>query len=733
MLAVAGMMTGCDDTSKAQGVGWTPGVPAGTMPPGFDSFPERWNKRNKAWLEGQIAELSSTAGKQRQIFLTTEDEQEKKAIEKDLAETTRTLEMMQTRLQEGDYVQFRNPDEIPHDLVWEDGLDNPEIGDPAAKKGGSIRLCEPGSNPSTFREFGPNSTNGYRGRLYDEIDMSFVALHPVTGRIIPGIARQWAIGPDGRTVFFRLFDDVTYSDGVKLNAIDFVVGMYLRTSEYSQSLYHENYFRESVSHITVYDDKTLSVTLPTPKPLLPFYASVFLPSPPHFYSEFGPNFTEKYQWRVPPTAGAYTADADNVVRGRTMVMKRVRDWWARDKKFYRYRNNVDQIVYNFIAEESKAQELFRTGEIDSYLMVKPEVWYDRMEIPEVHNGYIQRSTFFTVYPRPPIGIYLNAAKAPFNDINVRLGLHHAMNIQKVIDVIYRGDYQRLGSYASGYGRYTDASIKAREFSPEKAREYFARAGYTVVGPDNILRKPDGTRLAAELTFSNTSLSLSSIMSLLKEDCRKCGFDLQLDSLDSTVSYRKVMEKRHQAAFWAWGFTPPLPSLYQGFYSGYAYDEKGNPKPYTNNITSYSSPLMDKLVMDERDAHTEDEYEKVSHAIQQLIHKEGVWIPGWTTEFIRIGYWRWVRWPDSETTRFCYPLVYEPMESYLYWIDEDIKEETLKAKRDGVTFSEVDRVYDQYRFRSTLDEESRNDSSLPSVPVMIPPLELSTETQPADHE
>ena len=42
LLLTAG--SGCKDSSQSQGVGWQPNVPFGTLPPGFDSFPERWNK-----------------------------------------------------------------------------------------------------------------------------------------------------------------------------------------------------------------------------------------------------------------------------------------------------------------------------------------------------------------------------------------------------------------------------------------------------------------------------------------------------------------------------------------------------------------------------------------------------------------------------------------------------------------------------------------------------------------
>jgi microcin C transport system substrate-binding protein len=39
---------------------------------------------------------------------------------------------------------------------------------------------------------------------------------------------------------------------------------------------------------------------------------------------------------------------------------------------------------------------------------------------------------------------------------------------------------------------------------------------------------------------------------------------------------------------------------------------------------------------------------------------------------------------------------EATDSFVWWIDEDIKAETLKAMREGRSFGEVNRVFDQYQ-------------------------------------
>ena len=48
-------------------------------------------------------------------------------------------EKWQFRISLGDFLKIGKPSDIPADLVWENGMDQPEIGDPAAKKGGVFR------------------------------------------------------------------------------------------------------------------------------------------------------------------------------------------------------------------------------------------------------------------------------------------------------------------------------------------------------------------------------------------------------------------------------------------------------------------------------------------------------------------------------------------------------------------------------------------------------------------
>ncbi len=663
---------------------------------GLDSeaFYQRYNKKIVEWLGEQKAEATKNIAEKEAALADVTDPEEKKRIESSLKELNRGLERTEFRQSLGDFFAIKDPSEIPEGLTWEDGMDAPEIGDPAATKGGVFRYFWL-AFPPTVREFGSNSNNGARGDIYDLLNVYLVHLHPVTQDIIPGIAQEWAVSEDGKTVFFRIHPDAKFDDGHPIEAEDYLTWARLRLADQVDSIFFKQVIREQFAQLATYGSDVLAVTLPEAKPLMAYECGSISPGATHFYDDFGPDFEERYQWVVPPTSSAYRMNPEDLVKGESLTLTRVDDWWLRDKKFYRHRYNADKLMYRVIRTPTKAWELFRAGELDYFGITLPEYYYQRSEMPAVFNGYIERTTWYNQYPRIPWGLYFNTAEPPLDNKLVRRGLAYATNWEKVIDIVFRGDFSRLDGFTSGYGEITNPDVKARPFSIDKARATFAEAGYTKEDKDGILINEQGKRLEVSLTYT-ASPERAKIMVILKEEAKKAGVNYILDGREGTASYKKVISKEHQGYFSAWQFTPPTPAYYEYFHSRNAYDEKGNRKAQTNNVFSYADERMDKLTEAYRNARTMEELIAAAHEIQAIIAEEDLFVPGYTNEFSRVATWRWVRWPDTAETRFSPPLAYVPLESYCYWIDEEMKNETLAAKRKGQTFLEVERVVEEYR-------------------------------------
>ncbi|MCB1063688.1 MAG: ABC transporter substrate-binding protein [Verrucomicrobiae bacterium] len=589
-----------------------------------------------------------------------------------------------------DFFTFATPADIPADLVWETGMDQPEIGDDNAKKGGVMNLAI-SAYPPTYRTFGPDSNHQFRDQFYDNVEMSLVGLHPETMEVIPSIANEWAVTADHQTVYFRIDPAATYSDGVPITADDCLMTFYLYQSDYANAPFHKQYYSEEYTNITKYDERTISITLKTPKPKAAYEAAI-LPSPTHFFKEFGPDYPQRYQWRVKPVTGAYVIDEEKTSKGRSITLRRVTDWWAKDKKFVKNRFNPDFIRYRLVRSTEKEFELFRNGEIDYYLLNDPRFWYEKTEIPAVYNGYIKKAVFYNDYPRVPRGLYINCSQPLLDDVNIRVGMQFASNVQKLIDFDFRGDYKRSNIFCAGYGEFSEPTIRARPFDPAKAREAFAKAGFNKRGEDGILKRDDGTRLSFTISTQQDPLA-NRILLRLKEEAAKAGLEYQIESLDGTAFFQKVMEKKHQICLWGWGATPPYPRYFQNFHSSNAYDEGSTtPKPNTNNITQSVDPRLDELSLAIRRATTEDEIREKSYAIEHVIHEQAPWVPLYVRNYYRFGYWRWLKFPEGS---FNVRVSNDPDEAHVHWIDMEAKEETLEAKREGRTFPETLEVFDQH--------------------------------------
>lgn len=653
------------------------------MPSVFEGFTERWNRQALSWLE---EEKKRVEGK----LINWKSSHDPRAGTTVLM-LEKELNILKERLAMGDMVRELPLSELPKGLAWQDGQEEPDIGDERARKGGGITLWNAAPFPSTLREFGHGSLNYFYHSLYRSVSLGLVSLHPETGRPIPGVACAWAVANDGKSIFYKLDSRARYSNGQAVRAKDFLLGMCLRVSDFAKDPYWINRYRDSMASLSTYGENVIAVTLPHAVPLMPYMAARDLyAASPAFYKDFDASFPESFQWRAAPTTGGYTVLPADIHFGRSIVIRRVKDWWAKDLKFYRNSCNVDRVEHRFIGEESIAIELFRQGKIDAMATIKPEVWSGKFESPEFLNGYMERVTLKTEYPRPTYGILLNTAMPALKNMDVRRGILHALDMDSVIQSVFQGSYSRLLSYADGYGELTKA-IESPRYSPEAARACFARGGFTQVGDDGILVNSSGEKLSVALTYASFSPTMRAVCELLRQRGLACGVEIRLDGLESSVCARKVLEKRHELALWAEPGNWPFPDLYRIFHSSLARDEQGRLVTHTNNLCSLADEKMDSLLMEERWAKDSKSLERALHAVQQQLDALCVWSPGWKENGIRIAFWGWVCWPDSEETNFCPLKINDPLDTHLYWIDPVKKKKILEAKKNEMPLPVVEKV------------------------------------------
>ncbi len=600
-----------------------------------------------------------------------------------------------------DFFSFRTPADLPPDLAWTSNDHLPEVGSPEALKGGTQYLALQ-DFPRTLRTVGPDSNGSFRPYILDNVGMTLTHQHPETLELYPALAEAWAVDWDNNTVYAKLDPAATWSDGEPITADDYLFMFWFYRSPYITAPWYNNFYSTTYTNISRYDDHTISITMAERKPDMDERGLLLRPIPQHFYREMGDDFTERYQWSFEPTAGAYIVRDEDIRKGRSIALTRLEDWWARDRKHFRYRFNPDRLQFSVIRDTSKVFEAFKRGDIDQFGLNLAEYWYEKLpdSDPDVQAGYIHKTTFYNQRPRPPFGLWMNTARPLLDNRDIRLGISHATNWKMVIEKFFRGDNQRLNTANDGFGDYSHPTLTAREFDLAKAQEHFADAGFTRRGADGILVNEAGQKLS--FTLSTGYESMRDVTTILRQEAAKAGLDLRLEILDSTVGWKKVQEKRHDISFVAFGrFMEQYPRFWDYYHSDNAWDraflDDGtvNPdrqlKTQTNNLEAFAVPEMDRLIEQYRASSDRDEMIALSHRMIELHHDHASFVPGFYQGFFRVGHWRWLRYPEG----FSYRHSDGPGELFVHWIDTGMKEETEAAMREGRTFEPSITVYDRW--------------------------------------
>lgn len=568
---------------------------------------------------------------------------------------------------------------LPPGIDWITNDEGAVFASPRAVKGGTLHTALL-SFPRTFRLVGPDSNGSFAGPLRAN-NLSLINIHPNTGEVVPELATHWAFDPDKKTMYFKLNQDASWSDGVPVTAWDYAYTLEFMRSPHIIAPFYNDYYTQEIESVVVYDDHTIAVKSTKAMPELYLRVGIS-PTPRHFFGTLDASFVQNFNWSIIPNTGPY--QISDFKKGKYVRFERKKGWWAKDLRFFKNRFNVDTVLFTVIRDYNMVWEYFKKGEIDVFDLTMPKYWYDRADTRVFNRGYTKKIWFFNDTPVSAMGMWLNQDKEIFSDAAVRTAFSHAMNVDKVIHEVLRGDYYRLAQAFMGYGEYTNNDVRAREFSIEKVEALMTGAEWTR-GRDGIWQK-QGRRFSVEVTYGFDEHTPRLVV--LKEEALKAGVELMLQKLDSTASFKKFLEKKHDVAWMGWS-TSLRPSYWQGWHSDNAH------KPQTNNITNTDDSELDRLIDQYRSSLSEEERKSLSRTIQQKIHDQAAFVPTFMVPYVRQGFWRWLKLPESYGTRVSGSL-FDPFDSTtggLFWFDSTIYDETRRAMREGRSF-EAETIVDK---------------------------------------
>jgi len=474
----------------------------------------------------------------------------------------------------------------------------------AQKRGGTLTIVRP-TDPVSLD---PNlETTAPGAWVYFNILEGLLTLDDKM-QVKPALATSYEVMSPTK-VRFKLRPGVKFHDGTPFNAaaVKFTFDRALRGTPPARwaSL------AGSLDGAEVVDDLTVDVITKEPYgPILRTLAMYCMGIvSPTAVQKMGPDFS-----RAPVGTGPF-----KFVEWKTnthVIIERNPDYWG-DKAL------VDRVIFKVLPEEGARMIALQTGDADMVLFPSPA------QLPS-----LRKDSRFTVHETTGIRVVfvgLHAGQPPLDDVRVRHALLHAVDRKAILDNIMEGSAgPARGVLAPGVFGYKDMQLdRLYPFDRARAKALLAQAGWTP-GPDGIMVK-GGQRLslswlAARGRYPKDGEITEAVQAMFKE----VGVEAKVQILEWAAVFQQVRGNPLHHHLFTLGW---VTSNADADYSLYALFHSRSTPPTGWNTSRYANPRVDALVEQARRSLNQTEREKLYGEVQDILAREMVWIPVYTTKEI----------------------------------------------------------------------------------------------------
>jgi microcin C transport system substrate-binding protein len=135
--------------------------------------------------------------------------------------------------------------------------------------------------------------------------------------------------------------------------------------------------------------------------------------------------------------------------GRSVVLERVSDYWAKDISPSIGQDNFDQIRYEFFRDDTAALEAFKAGQLDWFAERSGKQWSTAYDFPALRDKRVIKEEFPNRSSGRMQGYAFNLRRPLFADIRLRRAFNLAYDWEGSDRQLSNGEYHRDSSYFDG--------------------------------------------------------------------------------------------------------------------------------------------------------------------------------------------------------------------------------------------------------------------------------------------
>jgi len=379
--------------------------------------------------------------------------------------------------------------------------------------------------------FNPHQYAQAKARLLVWNTYEGLLTHDQKGGVVPWLASSFEAAEDGLSYTFKLREGVKFSDGTPLDAAAVKANIdQIRQPGYNPGLLAVQL--KNLKDVEVVDPLTVRYVLTRPDVLiLDFIAAPqgALVSPASLTA------AKNLKAGGPELAGTGPFVLDRYTPGQEVHFKRNPGYWGERPA------HLDEITYRFLKEPSVRVGALTSGQVQVI-----------EGVPATDQQLIEADPRLTLTKGLNAGTaysyYLNASRAPFDDIKVRQAFREALDVDAVLNAVYRGTATRAWSVVGPTSPFYDRSLeKSYGGDAAKANTLLDEAGWTQRDAEGF-RTKGGKRLTVRLVQSapfvrdRRDVLAQAVQAAVKQSA---GIDLEVSLVDQGTATKALQDNEYE--------------------------------------------------------------------------------------------------------------------------------------------------------------------------------------------
>jgi microcin C transport system substrate-binding protein len=484
------------------------------------------------------------------------------------------------------------------------------------------------------------------------------------------IAESMRYPDDVSSVTFRLRPEARWHDGEPITPED-VVWSFEKVVELNPT---RRFYYQHVSKAEVTGEREVTFTFDqTGNRELPHIVGQLLILPKHWWEGKDARSRDRNiansTLELPLGSGPYRVE--RISAGKTIVYRRVDDYWAEDLPVAIGQDNFDEIRYESFLDETVSFEAFKADAYDWRNENQAKRWATAYDFAAVARGDIVLEEFEEPYRDNGVmvGFIPNLRREVFKDERVREALNYAFDFETLKRTIFYDQYERVGSFFHGTELASQELPEGQELEilasvedqvppevfttpytnpvggdPQNERENLRQAlnllqdvGYELKGRE-LINPGTGEQLSFEVLLNGATMEPVALA--WQTNLRKIGVDARVRSVDTPQYINRVRSRDFDVIYAGWAQSLSPGNEQREYWGSGAADSESS-----QNFAGIADPGVDALIERVVLAKDRDELVAATRALDRVLLAHHYVIPSYTLRRARIA--RWDRYSHPE--------------------------------------------------------------------------------------